>query len=109
MAVAGTAKSAVPTTAPLWARPDTPTPARSAANRAPTDAPTATPTPLMIWVMKRRRRVRRWTAAASMLIKVIAPAEQSDSRDLPVSLGAVTLNGHGAPTVRRTVPNEEPG
>ena len=66
MAVAGTAKRAVPITAALCARPDMPTPAMSAASSAPTDAPTATPMPLMIWVTKSSRSVRRWTAAISM-------------------------------------------
>ena len=66
MAVAGTANRAAPTTLALSASPDIPMPAISAASSAPTDAPIAMPTPLMIWVTKRSRRVRRWISAVCM-------------------------------------------
>jgi hypothetical protein len=66
MAVAGSANSAAPMTMALCATPDTPMPAMSAASSAPTEAPIAIAMPLMTWVTKSRRRVRRWTTATSM-------------------------------------------
>ena len=59
--VTGMARSAAPTTAALWARPETPTPAMPAASSAPTESPIATPLPPIICVVTRTDRVRRCT------------------------------------------------
>ena len=65
MAVAGTAKSAAPTTDALWARPETPTPPSSAASRAATAPPSAEPMPPTIWVTNSTLRVWRWAPAGT--------------------------------------------
>src|SRR5262245_45760149 len=77
MAVAGTAKSAAPTTEALWASPEMPTPPSSAASSAATAPPSAEPVPPTVWVTNRTLRVRRWALAGDMLQEYpIRPARQ---------------------------------
>src|SRR5687768_4648358 len=69
----------------LCAAPEGPTPAMSAASKAPTDAPIAEPTPPITWVAKRTPRVRRWTAAVSSsdhsLVLEDGPNAQRDDQE----------------------------